>query len=100
MAVPVVLTFTAGLLYMLPATRRVVANKAVFVVVLSVIIFSLQPLIYPQLIGKELPVDAVTTSGPMASAFLEITLIGSVLLALMVGLYTRIAMRGPSGPDL
>ena len=100
MAVPVLLTLVVGLLYQWPRTTKIVTNKAVFLVVLSVIVFSLQPLVYPKAIGQALPIDAVTTSGAMASAFLSITAVGGVLLALMLALYVTVAARGPSGPDL
>jgi len=56
--------------------------------------------VYPKAIGQALTIDAVTTGGVMAAAFLLVTVVGVVLLALMLILYTRIASRGPSGPDL
>jgi cytochrome d ubiquinol oxidase subunit II len=99
-AVPVLLTLVAGLLYLWPKTVKIVTNKAVFLLVLSVIIFSLQPLVYPKVIGQAIPIDAVTTAGAMAGAFTTITYIGGLLLAVMLVLYVRIAARGPSGPDL
>jgi cytochrome bd ubiquinol oxidase subunit II len=99
-AVPVLLTLLAASLYLWPKSRRFVTNKAIFLLVLSIIIFSLQPLVYPSAIGQALTVDAVTTGGAMAEAFVSITTIGVILLALMLVLYTRIAGRGPSGPDL
>ncbi len=98
-AVPVLLTLAVGVLYLWPKTAKVVANKFVFLSVLSIIIFSLQSLVYPKAIGQALPVDAVTTSGAMADTFISITVIGGFLLALMLAIYTRIAARGPSGPD-
>ncbi len=99
-AIPVVLTLFAGSLYLWPRTKRVVTNKAVFLGALSVIIFSLQPIVYPRVIGQALAIDAVTTGGAMADAFVTITVVGGLLLALMLVLYMRIAMRGPGGPDL
>jgi len=98
MAVPVLLTLAAGLLYLWPATAKVVTNKAIFLTVLAIIIFSLQPLVYPVVIGQALSIDAVTTSGAMADAFVSITAAGGLLLALLLALYMRIAARGPSGP--
>ena len=98
-AVPAALTLAAGLLYLWPRTTRIVANKAVFLLVLSVIIFSLQPLVYPMAIGQALAIDSVTTAGAMADAFLSVTAVGGLLLAVMLILYVRIAARGPSGPD-
>lgn len=100
MAVPVLLTLLAGCLYLWPKTTKIATNKAVFLILLSTIIFSLQPLVYPKVIGQGLAVDAVTTAGAMAGAFLSITLVGGLLLALMLALYMRIAARGPNGPDL
>ena len=99
MAVPALLTLAGGLLYVVPKSNRLVANKAVFISMLSLIIFSLQPLIYPAAVGRAIPIDAVTTGGIMAGAFLAVTSIGTVLLALMLGLYLRIAVRGTGGPE-
>jgi cytochrome bd ubiquinol oxidase subunit II len=100
MLVPVLLTLVPGILYALPQTSKVVANKAVFLLVLCIIIFSLQPLVYPKAIGLAIPIDAVTTAGAMADAFLSITAIGGLLLAVMLLIYIRVAAKGPSGPDL
>jgi cytochrome bd ubiquinol oxidase subunit II len=100
MALPVLLTLVAGLLYLWPKTTRIVANKAVFILVMSIVIFSLQPLIYPKAIGQLIPVDAVTTSGAMANAFLSVTAVGAILLAVMIGFYVMVAARGTSGPDV
>lgn len=99
MLVPVFLTVAAASLYLWPKTRRVVANKAVFVLLLSAIVFSLQPLVYPEAIGKAVALDAVTTSGAMAGAYLETTAVGGAALAVMIGLYVRVARRGTSGPN-
>ena len=100
MSVPVLLTLLVGALYHRPRTVKIVTNKGVFLTVLSVIIFSLQFLVYPAAIGQALPIDAVTTAGAMADAFISMTIVGSSLLAVMLFLYVRIAARGPSGPDL
>jgi len=100
MAVPVLLTLAAGAFYVWRGTSKIVTNKAVFLAVLSIITFSLQPLVYPNVIGRALSIDAVTTTGAMADAFFAITAVGSFLLALMLALYVVVAMRGPSGPDL
>jgi len=100
MAVPVLLTLAVGALYTRQRTSRIVTNKAAFLAVLSIIIFSLQPLVYPKAIGQALSIDAVTTTGAMADAFFSITVVGGLLLVLMVSLYVLVAMRGPSGPDL
>jgi len=100
MVVPVTLTLLAGALYLQPRTAKIVTNKGVFLTVLSIIIFSLQFLVYPSAIGQAVSIDAVTTAGAMADAFLSVTLVGASLLAVMLLLYVRVAARGPSGPDI
>lgn len=100
MAAPVLLTLAVGSLYTWKRTSKLVTNKAVFLAVLSIIIFSLQPLVYPAAVDQVLSIDAFTTSGAMADAFFTITVAGGFLLALMLALYVRIAARGPNGPDL
>jgi len=99
MAVPVILTLIAGLLYLWPKTTKILANKAVFILAVCIVIFSLQPLVYPKAIGQALPIDAVTTTGAMADAFLSITMVGGVLLAVMLCVYVFFAARGTNGLD-
>jgi cytochrome d ubiquinol oxidase subunit II len=100
MTAPVLLTLAVGFLYAWRRTTQLVTNKAVFISVLSIIIFTLQPLVYPKVIGQALSIDAVTTTGAMVDAFFTITAVGGFLLAMMLVLYVRIAVRGPNGPDL
>lgn len=92
-AVPAVLTLLAALLYLSSKTSGIVSNKGVFIAVLAIIIFSLQFLVYPSVIGQALPVDSITTAGPMSSAYLLITLAGVPLLAVMMGLYLTVVGR-------
>ncbi len=99
MIVPVLLTLAAGLLYLWPRTTGILVNKAVFILVMCIAVFSLQPLVYPNVIRQSLPVDAVTTSGVMESAFLSASLVGAILLAVMICFYITVAARGPSGPE-
>jgi hypothetical protein len=63
-------------------------------------VFSLQPLVYPEVVGKAIPVDAVTTGGVMANAFMWITMVGAVLLAVMLTLYIRVVTRRTSSSDI
>jgi len=100
MAIPALLTLAVGILYLWQGTSKIVVNKAVFLGVLSIVIFSLQPLVYQKAIGQALSIDAVTTTGAMADAFFTITAVGGFLLALMLALYVRVAVRGPNGPDI
>lgn len=93
LAVPILLTLLAVLLYLPKKTAPIVTNKAIFITVLSIIIFSLQPLVYPRFVGQRLPIDALTTTGPMALAFYQTTWAGSALLAVMLLGYVWIAFR-------
>jgi cytochrome d ubiquinol oxidase subunit II len=94
MLVPVALTLLAGLLFVASKkTAIIVSNKAIFITVLSVIIFSLQFLVYPSAMGGGINVDAVTTSGPLTPAYLIITAVGGVMLAIMLRFYINITMR-------
>jgi cytochrome d ubiquinol oxidase subunit II len=94
MLIPIALTLLMGVLFVISKkTAAIVSNKAVFIAALSIIIFSLQFLVYPTAIGGQLRVDAVTTSGPMTSAYFAITAVGGVLLAIMIGFYMSIARR-------
>jgi cytochrome d ubiquinol oxidase subunit II len=94
MLIPIALTLLTGVLFVSSKkTAAMVSNKAVFITALSIIIFSLQFLVYPTAVGGQLHVDAVTTSGPMTSAYLTITAVGGVLLAIMIGFYISIAGR-------
>ena len=94
MLVPVALTLLAGVLFVASKkTAAIVSNKAIFITVLSVIIFSLQFLVYPSAMGGGINVDAVTTSGPLTPAYLIITAVGGVMLAIMLRFYINIAMR-------
>jgi len=97
MALPVVLTLLAALLYIPKKTAAIVTNKAIFIVLLCTIIFSLQPLIYPKFVGQVLSIDSVTTKGPMVPVFYETTWGGGALLSAMLLVYVWIAYRG-KGP--
>ena len=92
-AVPTALTVAANLLYFSKRTAPIVVNKAAFVAVLSVVVFSLQGLVYPKVVGQALSVDALTTTGPMVPVFYAVTAVGGGLLAAMIAIYVFVAMR-------
>ncbi|MHB1868704.1 MAG: hypothetical protein ACYCPP_07135 [Nitrososphaerales archaeon] len=92
-AIPIILTVTAALLFLSDKTAKIVSNKAVFITLLSIIIFSLQFLIYPSMLGKTLSVDSVTTSGTVASVYILMTATGSALVSVMLAFYIMIAKR-------
>jgi len=95
LAVPSALTLVAALLYLSKKTSPIVTNKAIFIAVLSIVIFSLQPLIYPKFVGQALSIDSLTTTGPMVSVFYATTWAGGALLAVMLAVYVVIAYRQP-----
>jgi cytochrome bd ubiquinol oxidase subunit II len=92
-AIPALLTIVANLLYFSRKTAALVTNKAVFVTVLSIIIFSLQSLTYPKFVGQTLSIDSFTTTGPMVGVFYETTWVGGALLALMLAVYVSVVTR-------
>ena len=94
MLIPVILTLIVGILYVVSdKTAAIVSNKAVFITLLSTVIFSLQFLVYPSALGGAIPVDSVTISGPTAHAYLVITTVGGLLLAVMLTFYLHVASR-------
>ncbi len=95
--VPAILTLLVPVLFSVDKAYSIVTNKLVFATVSVVILFSLNFLVYPEAFGKALPVDSVTTSGPMASAFFTITLIGGLLLAAMLVIYLFAVKRSLGG---
>jgi cytochrome d ubiquinol oxidase subunit II len=94
MLIPVALTLLAGALFVASKkTAAMVSNKAIFITILSVIIFSLQFLVYPSAMGGAINVDAVTTTSPLIPAYLIITAVGGVMLAIMLRFYVNITIR-------
>lgn len=53
----------------------------------TVIIFSLNYLVYPTAFGGTLPVDSVTATGAMADAFIVLSIAGAVIIGLLMTLY-------------
>ena len=93
MVVPAFLTLLVVLLYIPKKTASIVTNKAIFILVLSMIVFSLQPLVYPKFVGQALSIDALTTTGPMATVFYQITWAGGALLTVMLLVYVWVVFR-------
>lgn len=88
MLIPVALTLLIVIMYIVSdKTAIIVSNKAVFITALSIVIFSLQFLVYPLALGGAIQVDAVTISGSTAQAYLTITTLGGILLATMLAFY-------------
>lgn len=101
MLIPVVLTLlVGGLSVASKGTASVISNKAVFVAALSVIIFSLQFVVYPSAVGGQIHVDTVTTSGPMTSVFFSVTAFGCVLLGVMLAFFINVAKRAKNSTSI
>ena len=81
--IPALLTILVPVLYQFRLTAPLVYSKVIFALVGAVIIFSLSYLVYPTAFNGALPVDAVTTKGPMVGAFYVLTAIGAVVVGLL-----------------
>lgn len=92
--IPTILTILVAVLFLASTlTAKIVSNKAVFIALLSVVIFSLQPLVYPKVLGQSLSVDSITTGGPLVSQFVVLTAIGAVFIGALLVFYIFIATR-------
>jgi len=91
--IPSALTILAALLFLYDKSVPIVTNKAVFITLLAIIIFSLQFLIYPNVLGQTLSIDSITTTGPVVSEFIAISVVGGVLTAIMTSFYVLIVWR-------
>ncbi len=96
--VPAILTILPALLYQSRMTAPIVSNRLIFGVVAVIIIFSLNYLVYPTAFGGRLVVDEITTSGPMAGAFLILSVAGAIIVGLLMLFYV-LAVRN-SGRNL
>ncbi len=96
--VPAILTILPPLLYQSRKTAPIVSNRLIFSVVAVIIIFSLNYLVYPTAFGGRLVVDEITTSGPMAGAFLILSVAGAIIVGLLMFFY-MLAVRN-SGRNL
>ncbi len=92
-AIPAVVTIAVPILYYLKSGTKLASNKFVFISLVSLVIFTLNSTVYPDSFGRTVNVDAITTSGPMAGAFLVITVIGLFLLSLMIVVYVLMVQR-------
>jgi len=102
--IPALFTIVVPLLYQFRLTAPIVYQKLVFALVGAIIVFSLSYLVYPTAFNGALPVDAVTTSGPMVGAFYILTAAGIVVVGLLSVLFLVVVWRAkqarvpPAGP--
>ena len=91
--IPALLTILVPVLYQFRLTAPLVANKVIFALVGAVIVFSLSYLVYPTAFNGALPVEAVTTHGPMVGAYYVLTGVGVVVVGLLNVLFILVAWR-------
>lgn len=91
--IPVLLTLLPAILFKFDKLVALLTNKLFFLAWLSVDLFSLNFLVYPKAFGQSISVDSLTTSGPMYSAYFLISLIGGILLAILIALYSVAVAR-------
>ncbi len=87
-AIPIILALLVPVLYYLPSAVKIVTNKVFFIALVSADIFSLEFMVYPTAFGGNINVDSLISSGPMASAYVAITVVGLVILAVLIALYS------------
>lgn len=85
--IPIVLTIAPSILFKYNKLVKLLTNKLAFIIWLSIDLFSLNFLVFPNAFGRRLPVNAVTTSGSMVNAYYIITLIGSIILLILIAVF-------------
>ena len=96
-AIPDILAVLLPVLFYLEPLRRIVTNKVLFIALASVDIFTLDFLGYPKAFNGAIAVDAITNTGVLATSYLLITVIGSILLAVLIFVYAYATFRKGSG---
>jgi cytochrome bd ubiquinol oxidase subunit II len=92
--IPSILTLLPAILFVSSKKARgFMTNKAIFITFLSIIIFSLQFLICPSLIGRSLSIDSITATGPAVSEYGVLTSVGAVIIGLLLAFYMVVALR-------
>lgn len=91
--IPDVLAFLVPILYNIESTSKIVSNKIAFISFASIDVFFLNFLVYPTAFGGALSVDALTNSGPLASSYVLITIVGIIILAVLIAFYAIAVSR-------
>lgn len=90
---PIVLTILPSLLFRYGKLLTLLTNKLFFIVWLSVDLFTLNFMVYPKVFGQTLSVDSVTTGGPMVGAYFLVTLVGGIILAILIAIFSIAVSR-------
>lgn len=93
LALPIVLTIIPSVGFLTKQLTPIVTNKLVFIIWVAVTVFTLNFAVYPTAFGGAISVDAVTTSGPMSSAYFSMTAVGGTILAILVIFYAVAVSR-------
>ena len=96
--IPALLTILPAVLYQFPRTAALVTDKLVFGLVTALVIFSQSYLVYPTAFHGGLPVDAVTTTGPMVGAYYVLSAAGIAIVGLLMVLYLSTVTRAGRAP--
>ncbi|MEM0155324.1 MAG: hypothetical protein QW597_01810 [Thermoplasmataceae archaeon] len=91
--IPIILTLAPAILFRYGQLVQFLTNKLFFIIWLTVDLFFLNFMVYPRAFGQSLAVDSLTTSGPMVYAYFIITLIGGIILAVLIALFSVAVSR-------
>lgn len=91
--IPTILTLAPAILFRYGRLIKFLTNKLFFIAWLSVDLFFLNFMVYPRAFGQSLAVNSLTTSGPMVNAYFIITMIGGIILAVLIALFSIAVSR-------
>ncbi|PYB68052.1 hypothetical protein DMB44_06005 [Thermoplasma sp. Kam2015] len=91
--IPALIIMGVPAMYLLNIAKNLLSNKAIFIVLLIISIYSLYFTVYPTAMGGKLVLSQVVTTGPMVLGTILTTAVGFTLLALMLSLYVYVNYR-------
>ncbi len=90
---PDLLVVALPLIFSFRLTSKIASNKLFFIALVSVSTFLLNFMAYPSILGGAISTDSVTNAGPVASSFVPITIGGSVIIGVLIALYSYAVYR-------
>ncbi|WP_048162353.1 hypothetical protein [Thermoplasma acidophilum] len=91
--IPAIIIIGAPVLYRFNIARSMLTNKAAFIVLLVIAVYSLYFTVYPTAMHGRLVLSEVVTRGPMVLGTILTTAVGFTLLAFMLSLYVYVNYR-------
>ncbi|KAA8923046.1 hypothetical protein [Thermoplasma sp.] len=91
--IPAIIIIGAPILYRFNIAKGILTNKAAFIVLLIISIYSLYFTVYPTAMHGKLVLSQVVTTGPMVLGTILTTAVGFTLLAFMLSLYVYVNYR-------